>query len=377
MTSINPPTSDDLPTVISAINSAGTSLWLDDLSRERLDSGNLAEVIANKGIVGVTTNPAIFQSAMSKSEAYDAQIRNLAAEGFTADDAVFELASADVTRACDVLAEVYNSTDGVDGRVSIEVDPRLANDTEGTIAQAKQLWEKINRHNLMIKIPATDAGLPAITAALAAGISVNVTLIFSVERYRQVLKAFTEGIEQAQQNGHDISTIHSVASFFISRLDSKIDDLLQSDDEVRGKAGIANARAAYSVFEEYRDSDAWTTLLTAGARLQRPLWASTSTKDPSYPEAMYVTELVGPDTVNTLPEPTLDAALALSADDIVGDTVSGRADEASELYATLTSKGIDLDSVFHELEVEGVDKFVGAWEDLLETLQAQLESAQR
>lgn len=361
---------------VTELAAAGTSVWLDDLSRDRLDTGNLAELIADSGIVGVTTNPAIFAKAMSVGTAYDAQVAELKAAGSGVSDAVFAMAVQDVRNACDVFSEVYGSSDGVDGRVSIEVDPGLADDREGTVAQARQLYKDVARENVMIKIPATEACLPAITEVLADGISVNVTLIFSVERYRQVIAAFVEGIAQAQANGHDVSKIHSVASFFVSRVDTEIDRRLDEIGTaaalaVRGKAGLANARLAYEAFEsELRQDSRWQQLEAAGAHPQRPLWASTGVKNPDYPDTLYVSGLVGPDTVNTMPEDTLNATLDHAT--VSGDTLSGTGEDSREIFAALEDLGVDLKDVFLVLEHEGVDKFVSSWQELLDTIGERL-----
>jgi len=360
-------------TAIDRLAEAGTSTWLDDLSRDRIVSGNLAEIKAAKTLSGVTTNPAIFAKAMSSGTAYDEQIAELKAGQIGVDEAVYAMSVKDVQDACDLFLDVFEATDGRDGRVSIEVDPRHADDEERTVAHAKELWELVDRPNVMIKIPATDASLPAITHALAEGISVNVTLIFSVERYQQVIDAYKAGIEQAAANGHDVSKIHSVASFFVSRMDTEVDNRLDAigTDEARalkGKAGVANARLAYQLFLDSFGDDAG---LPEGANKQRPLWASTGVKNPDYPADMYVTELAGPDTVNTMPEPTIDAVL--NADNIHGDTLTGTADEARELFEQLAAVGIELDDVVSVLEREGVDKFVEAWQELLDSMLENLK----
>lgn len=359
-------------THIDTLAEIGTSTWLDDLSRDRLESGNLAEVIKTKSIVGVTTNPAIFASAMSKGTAYDADIAKLKEAGTSADEAVYALAVDDVRNACDQFLDIYKATGGKDGRVSIEVDPRISADTEGTIAQAKELWAKVDRPNLMIKIPATDGSLPAITEALAEGISVNVTLIFSVDRYQQVIDAFKEGIKKAAEAGKDVSQIHSVASFFVSRLDTEVDARLEKigTDEalaLRGKAGVANAQLAYGLFKEQLAN---ATDLPEGTHPQRPLWASTGVKNPDYPATLYVSELAGPDTVNTMPEGTIDAVLEQG--NLHGDTLSNAQAEAEKVMADVAAVGIDFDAVFAVLEQEGVDKFVAAWDELLESMAARL-----
>ncbi|RAV34015.1 transaldolase [Corynebacterium heidelbergense] len=372
---------------ITALAQAGTSVWLDDLSRQRLRSGNLAEVIRTKGVVGVTTNPAIFKQAMSVGTAYDEQIAQLAQQGVPAESAVFAMATDDVRDACDLFREIHRDTDGKDGWVSLEVDPRLANDRDATVTQARELAETVDRDNIMIKIPATEDCLPAITGVLGAGISVNVTLIFSVARYNQVVQAFIDGIAEARHNGHDISKIRSVASFFISRVDTEIDARLDTAtaaaeaagerkdfSDLKGKAGIANARLAYDAFSRaFGDSPVWQELAQAGAHVQRPLWASTSVKNAAYPDTLYVTELAGPDTVNTMPEDTLDATIDHA--EVTGDTLTGTADDARQVFEKLAAAGIDLADVWEVLEAQGVDKFVSSWEELLGTLDQQLTKA--
>jgi transaldolase len=358
---------------LKALSDEGVSIWLDDISRERLQSGNLGQLIRDKHVVGVTSNPTIFAKALSKGSAYDEQVRDLAVRGVDVEEGVRSITTYDIRWAADVLRPVYDRTDGVDGRVSIEVDPRLAHDTEKTTAEAKALWWLVDRPNLFIKIPATLAGLSAITETLARGISVNVTLIFSLERYGQVIDAFFEGLEKAKANGHDLSKIESVASFFVSRVDSEIDKRLEKlgDTELRGKAGIANARLAYALFEERSATDRWKALKDAGARPQRPLWASTGVKNPDYRDTMYVEELVAPNTVNTMPEPTLDAVA--DHGEIRGDTIRGAYDEARALMASLKEVGVDYDDVVRVLEEEGVEKFEASWTELLETVKRELE----
>jgi transaldolase len=357
---------------------AGVSIWLDDLSRERLNSGNLQELITDKHVVGVTTNPTIFAGALAEGDAYDAQVRELAARGASVEDAVREITVADVQQACDVFSGTWETSGGVDGRVSLEVDPGLARDTEGTVAQALDLWKAVDRPNLLVKIPATEAGLPAITRALAEGVSVNVTLIFSVERYRAVMGAYLDGLEQAAANGHTLAGIASVASFFVSRVDSEIDKRLESlgGDEalaLRGKAGVANSRLAYAAFQEVFSSERWKALEAKGARPQRPLWASTGVKNPDYSDTLYVTELVVADTVNTMPEKTMLAFA--DHGEVHGDRVTGTAAESQEVFDALERVGIDLTDVFLVLENEGVDKFEKSWTELGETVTGQLEGA--
>lgn len=361
---------------LAALSAAGVSVWLDDLSRDRLQSGNLTELINTRSVVGVTTNPSIFQAALSKGDAYDGQIAELAERGADVDATIRTVTTDDVRNACDLFAKVYESTGGVDGRVSIEVDPRLAHDTDKTILQAIELWKIVNRPNLLIKIPATKAGLPAITAVIAEGISVNVTLIFSVERHRAVMDAYLAGLEKAKEAGHDLSKIHSVASFFVSRVDTEIDARLEkigSDEALglRGKAGVANSRLAYAAYEEVFGGERFAALKGDGARAQRVLWASTGVKNPDYSDTLYVTELVAPNTVNTMPEKTLEAVA--DHGEITGDTVSGTGAAAQQVFDAVAGVGIDLTDVFLVLENEGVEKFEKAWGELLEATQQQLD----
>lgn len=362
---------------LKALADAGVSIWLDDLSRERLESGNLAELVATSSVVGVTTNPTIFAGAISNGERYDEQVRKLVADGVNVDRVIFELTTEDVRNACDVLAPVAGAT-AADGRVSIEVEPTLANDTEATIASAQALWTAVDKPNALIKIPATLEGLPAITAVIAQGISVNVTLIFSTERYQAVMDAYLTGLEQARDAGLDLSTIQSVASFFVSRVDTEIDarlDAIGSDEAtaLKGKAAIANARLAYAAYEDVIASDRWKLLADAGAQPQRPLWASTGVKNPDYPDTLYVADLVVADTVNTMPEKTMQAFA--DHGEVTGDQVSGKAASAQEVFDALAAVGIDLPDVFAVLETEGVDKFKQSWTELVETVEGQMEKA--
>ncbi|TFB91318.1 transaldolase [Cryobacterium luteum] len=366
------------PTPTARLSDAGVSIWLDDLSRERLASGSLQKLIDEKNVVGVTTNPSIFQAAITSGTDYDATIAELAAQGASLDETIFEITTTDVADACDLFAPIFLASNGVDGRVSIEVDPRLAWDTDGTIAEARKLYKKVGKHNVHIKIPATPEGLPAITATLAAGISVNVTLIFSLERYRSVINAFQLGLEQARQNGHDLSTIHSVASFFISRVDSEIDKRLDvigtaEAKALKGQAGVANARLAYQVYEELFSTERWTALAAVGALAQRPLWASTGVKDPAYPDTLYVTELVAPGVVNTMPEKTLDATFDHGV--VTGDTITGSYTQARVTLAALKRVGISYNEVVALLETEGLDKFVTSWQELLTDVDDALAAA--
>ena len=364
---------------LQALSDAGVSIWLDDLSRERIETGNLAELIKDKHVVGVTTNPTIFAGAISDGERYDDQVRKLVADGADVTKVIFELTTEDVRNGCDVLRPVADSTKA-DGRVSIEVEPDLANDTAGTIASAQQLWQAVDRPNAYIKIPATEEGLPAITAAIAQGISVNVTLIFSVERYRGVMDAYLAGLEQARDAGLDLGRIFSVASFFVSRVDTEIDrrlDEIGSDEAkaLRGKAAVANAILAYAAYADVAASDRWRQLSEAGANPQRPLWASTGVKNPDYPDTLYVTDLVVADTVNTMPEKTLEAFA--DHGEVKGDMVSGRSAEAQALFDQLDAVGIDLPDVFRVLEEEGVDKFKKSWQELVATVEKQMEAARQ
>lgn len=362
---------------LEALANAGVSIWLDDLSRERIETGNLADLVKEKSVVGVTTNPTIFASAIANGERYDDQVRKLVADDQPVDKVIFELTTEDVRNACDVLAPVAERT-ADDGRVSIEVEPDLANDTEGTIASAQALWAAVDRSNALIKIPATKEGLPAITAVIAQGISVNVTLIFGTQRYREVMDAYLTGLEQARDAGLDLSTIRSVASFFVSRVDTEIDarlDAIGTDEAtaLKGKAAVANARIAYGAFQEVVASDRWAALAAAGANPQRPLWASTGVKNPDYSDTLYVADLVVADTVNTMPEKTLEAFA--DHGEVTGDQVTGKVDEAQAVFDALAGVGIDFEDVLVVLETEGVDKFKKSWTELVETVEGQMEKA--
>ncbi len=357
---------------------AGVSIWLDDLSRERLTTGNLAGLVQNSSVVGVTTNPTIFASALAKGEQYDQQMRELAAADASVADAIKALTTDDVRDACDLFADVYDTTGGTDGRVSIEVEPGLAMDTEGTTAQAADLWKIVGRPNLLIKIPATKPGLPAITSSIAEGISVNVTLIFALDRYRAVIDAYLTGLEQAAANGHDLSQIHSVASFFVSRVDSEVDkrlDALGTDEAtaLKSKAAIANARLAYALSEEQFDGERFAALKAKGANRQRPLWASTGVKDPNLPDTLYVSELVLPNTVNTMPEKTLQAFA--DHGEMHGDKVNDVKGGPQQVLDQLAAVGVDFDDVTDVLEREGVDKFDKSWNELVDTVQTALDDA--
>jgi transaldolase len=361
---------------LKRLSDEGVAIWLDDLSRRRITSGNLAELIDQQHVVGVTTNPTIFQKAIAGGDGYQQQLADLAVRKVTVEEAVRMITTADVRDAADILRPVFDATGGQDGRVSIEVDPRLAHHTAATIAEAKQLAWLVDRPNTLIKIPATEAGLPAITETIGKGISVNVTLIFSLERYRKVMDAYLAGLEKAKALGLDLARIHSVASFFVSRVDTEVDRRLEkigSDEAkaLRGKAAVANARLAYQAYEEVFGGDRWAALERAGANRQRPLWASTGVKDPAYPDTLYVTDLVAPGTVNTMPEATLEATG--DHGEVAGDTVRGRYEQARADLDALAGLGISYDDVVQVLEDEGVEKFETSWNDLLKSTEAALQ----
>ncbi|MFF3390359.1 transaldolase [Streptomyces sp. NPDC002669] len=361
---------------LKRLSDEGVAIWLDDLSRKRITSGNLAELIDEQHVVGVTTNPSIFQKAISSGDGYEQQLTDLATRKVTVDEAIRMITTADVRDAADILRPVFDATDGQDGRVSIEVDPRLAHHTAATVAEAKQLAWLVDRPNTLIKIPATKAGLPAITEVIGRGISVNVTLIFSLERYREVMDAYLAGLEKAKAAGLDLSEIHSVASFFVSRVDTEIDkrlDAIGTDEAkaLKGKAALANARLAYQAYEEVFSSERWAALDRAHANKQRPLWASTGVKDPAYKDTLYVVDLVAPGTVNTMPEATLDA----TADhgEVAGDTVTGTYQQSRAELDAVAALGISYDDVVQLLEDEGVEKFEASWIDLLNSTEAELK----
>src|SRR5215213_5321605 len=358
---------------LQQLSEAGVSIWLDDLSRERLETGNLADLMKNKHVVGVTSNPSIFQSALAEGERYDPQIRQLASDGADTDRAVRIITTDDVRDACTVMRPAYDASETVDGRVSIEVSPGLAHDTASTVTEASELWETVGEPNLFIKIPGTKEGWPAITDTLANGISVNVTLIFGLEQYRHVMEAFVEGLEKARENGHDLSTIHSVASFFVSRVDTEIDKRLDesgADPSLKGRAGVANARLAFKAYEEVFSSDRWRALEAKGAVPQRPLWASTGVKNPEYSDTMYISELIAPGTVNTMPEKTMKAYADHGEP---GTPVQKAYDDAAAVMTAVEDAGVDLDDVFKVLEDEGVQNFVDSWDELTESVRSELE----
>jgi transaldolase len=366
---------------LGALSDAGVSVWLDDLSRERLDTGDLAHLIRHEHVTGVTTNPTIFTAALADGVAYAAQIDRLAARGADVATAIREITVADVQAACDLLAPVHSATYGRDGHVSLEVEPSLAHETDATVARAVDLWKAVDRSNLMVKIPATRAGLPAVAAVLGEGISVNVTLLFSVERYRAVIDAFFDGLCAARANGHRLAHIASVASFFVSRVDTEIDARL---DEIgtpvaralMGRSALANCRLAFAAHQEKFSGPRWRRLLADGARPQRPLWASTGVKNPRYRDTLYVTELVAPGTVNTMPEQTLCAFA--DHGEVPDDRVSADADaDAREVFAELAAVGIDLADVFDALERDGIAWFETSWQELQATVRAALQKARR
>lgn len=363
-----------MTTATQSLAQLGVSIWLDDLSKDRLTSGSLHDLMTSHHVVGVTSNPTIFANAVAGSDAYQDSITEMHRAGASAEEAVFNIMIADVKGACDLLVPVFEASGGQDGRVSLEVSPELARDTKKTVEQAFSLWERVNRPNLMIKIPATVEGLPAITQVLAAGISVNVTLIFSVERYREVLAAYHEGIRQAHANGHDVGEIFSVASFFVSRVDTAVDALLDEEGTpealaLRSLAAIANARVAYGVFLDDHAAN-----LDSAANPQRPLWASTGVKDPALPAALYVTSLATASTVNTMPEATLLATGLV--EEPVSDNVSSHIEQAQQTLAQLSAAGITMKAVTDELEHEGVEKFVVSWRELLATVESAMQASE-
>ncbi len=366
--------------VLAELSEAGVAIWLDDLSRERLVTGNLKSLLQDMHVVGVTTNPTIFAKALEKGSSYDPQARDLALRGVDVDEATRSIMTYDVRWAGDVLAPAYHASSGTDGRVSIEVDPRIARDCRRTVAEAKGLWWLVDRPNLFIKIPATQEALPAITETLAAGISVNVTLIFSLQRYDEVMDAFLDGVEQAAEAGHDVSRLESVASFFVSRVDTEVDkrlDKIGSRDAqaLRGAAAIANARLAYQRYEKVFNGERWKSLAGQGAKPQRPLWASTGVKDPAYDDTRYVIELVAPGVVNTMPQATLEAVADHGK--FRGNTITGEYEQAQAVLDRLAAIGVDYDDVVRVLEEEGIKKFEDSFGELTETVSEQLERAAR
>lgn len=366
-----------MTTGTQALSAAGVSIWLDDLSRSRMTSGNLTALIEGHHVVGVTTNPAIFATAITNDASYDEAIAACKADGLNAADAITRITTDDVRDACDLFRPVFDATHGVDGRVSIEVEPALAHDAEGTTARARELWDLVARENAMIKIPATQEGLLAIADTIAAGISVNVTLIFSLQRYREVINAYLTGLERARATGADLSKIHSVASFFVSRLDTAVDPSFDASDEADlqqlvGHTAIANASAAYDIFTEEFQSVRAQYLMKHGAHPQRLLWASTGVKDARFPATLYVTDLVAPNTVNTMPEATLHAAAGLS--DVEPDALAQRSRNVSAVISKLPAVGLTYSAVTALLEQEGLSKFEDAWNDLVSSVTHRLEN---
>jgi transaldolase len=361
------------------LRAAGVAVWLDDLSRELLAGGGLQSLVAGRHVVGVTTNPTILASALSRGDRYDDQLADLAARGADVETAVLAVTTDDVRTACDVLAPVHAQTAGLDGCVSIEVDPRLSRDVTATAEMARRLWATVSRDNLYIKIPATQEGLAAITEVISEGISVNVTLIFSLERYRAVMDAYLSGLEQAHAAGRDLTLIRSVASFFVSRVDTEVDarlDRLGTAEAaaLKGSAAIANARLAYQAHEQLTAAGRWQRLARLGARPQRPLWASTGVKNPAYPDTKYVAGLIAPGTVNTMPAPTLEAFA--DHGQVSGDTITGTYDAARVVLGQLASAGIDFGDVTEFLEHDGLAKFEKSWSELGATIAAELERQQ-
>ena len=344
----------------------GQSPWYDNLTRA-LATGGLRQLVDEHGIRGVTSNPTIFEKAMASGNDYDAQLREVTSSGATARDAYWDLVTTDITHAVDLLRPHYETWEGHDGFVSVEVSPDLAHDTEGTIAQAKQLWARIDRPNGMIKIPATEAGIPAIARALDAGLNVNVTLIFSLTRYDEVAHAFLDGLERRAARGDDISRIASVASFFVSRVDTETDRRLPEGHALRGKAAVANAKLAYQRFLATFAGPRWDALAARGGRVQRPLWASTSTKNPAYSPTLYVDTMIGRDTVNTLAQPSIDA-LEAGDTNLRADTVLEDLDDARATMSGLAAAGVDFDDVTATLEREGVSAFAASFQDAVSTL---------
>ena len=367
-----------MTTPLEQLAANGVSIWLDDLSRTRIESGNLKSLIASRSVSGVTTNPTIFAQALGKGEGYGSQVAELAKAGKSATEAIFEITTVDVANACDIFRGVYDSSKGFDGRVSIEVEPGLAHETAKTVAQAKELFAKVNRENVMIKIPATREGLAAITDVIAEGISVNVTLIFSLERYREVIAAYIAGVKKAHAKGIDVTKIHSVASFFVSRVDTEIDKRLVNIGSdaalgLKSKAALANARLAYQVFEQEFETAEWSELESAGANKQRPLMASTGVKDPNLSDTLYVTELVAPMLVNTMPEKTMEAVFDHGV--VPANSITSHYAESNEIIAAVEAQGISVKEVTELLEKEGVEKFIVSWNELVASITEALEAA--
>jgi transaldolase len=373
-----------MPEPLQDLTAAGVSIWLDDLGRQLLTTGALRRLVEDRHVVGITSNPTIFANAIGGGGDYADQIRELGQRRTPTAEVLRLLTVADIRGACDVLRPVYDATDSVDGRVSIEVDPRLAHDTDQAIAEAGELWRLVDRPNLFVKIPATQAGLPAIAQCLAEGISINATLIFSLQRYAAVIVAFLDGMERARAAGRDLSTLTSVASFFVSRVDAGIDKRLDQIGTpkavaLKGKAAIANARLAYEHYERAFAGDRWAVLLAAGAHPQRPLWASTGVKDPSYDDTRYVVDLVANGVVNTMPQATLAAVADHGT--VRGDTIRPHYPEAHQVLHDIAAIGVDYDDVVDLLEAEGIQKFEASWAlvtaQLSDRLRSTPETSQR
>lgn len=357
---------------IQKLTSLGQSLWLDNIQRNQLENGELKAMIEQGDIRGMTSNPSIFNNAIAKTKDYDAALKSLAWAGWDAEKIFWQLAIEDIRAACDLFQPLYEETNGADGFVSLEVSPDIADDTDATVAQVEQLWARVRRPNLMVKIPATEAGIPAIRKAISVGINVNVTLIFSLKRYAEVMEAYLSGLEDHLAAGHSIHHIASVASFFVSRVDSKIDPQLPDDSELKGKAAIANAKLAYDEFQKVFSTRRWENLKVKGARVQRPLWASTSTKNPDYPDTLYVDSLIGPETVNTVPPATLEA---FRDHGVAKVTITQGVEEAQETIKQIEERGILMDTVTRELEAEGVKAFADAFSQLLKTIDDRRATA--
>lgn len=357
---------------IEKLTSLGQSLWLDNIQRKQLENGELKAMIERGDIRGMTSNPSIFNNAIAKSKDYDAALTSLAWAGWDAEKIFWQLAIEDIRAACDLFQPLYEETNGGDGFVSIEVSPDVANDTAATLAQVEQLWARVHRPNLMVKIPATKAGIPAIRKAISVGINVNITLIFSLKRYAEVMEAYLSGLEDHIAAGHAVHHIASVASFFVSRVDSKIDPQLPEASPLKGKAAIANAKLAYDAYEQTFSTRRWENLKIKGARVQRPLWASTSTKNPAYPDTIYIDNLIGPDTVNTVPPATLEAFRDHGVAEV---TITRDLEQAQDALKQLEAAGISMDVVTQELEEEGVQAFADAFAQLLKTIEERRRSA--
>ena len=366
-------------TPLHELHAHGQSVWLDFLSRDLVDSGELARLVAEEGVRGMTSNPTIFQEAIKGSDTYDEDIRRLGAQGLTPEEMFEAIAVDDIAAACDVLRPVFDESDMTDGFVSLEVSPRLAHDTEGTVEEARRLVARVDRPNLMIKVPATPAGLPAVETLITEGVNVNITLIFAQAVYRGVVDAYLSALENRAAAGEPVDDVASVASTFVSRIDTAVDAQLETllaerpkdADEIRsllGKVAIANSKAVYEIFEQISASERYQALAADGAQAQRPLWASTSTKNPDYPATLYVDELIGPNTVNTMPSVTMDAFREQGE---VQPTVSSDPDYWSGVLERLATLGVDLDTIMDQLQEEGLQKFIDSYDDLLNDLEAK------